>query len=86
MSHGRKSTIISARVDDSVYARIKSLADKEGLTVSEWVKTYLTRSAGLLPEGTVRSHHKKHSVDATTSPPPALTSSGVREDIGCRLS
>lgn len=56
---GRSTTVIGVRVPDDVYTRIKALADKEGLTVSEWCKANLIRSAGLLPDGRVRSHHKK---------------------------
>jgi len=59
MAKGRNTRVIGVRVPDSVYTRIKALADKQGLTVSEWCKDNLTRVAGLLPGGTVRSHHKK---------------------------
>lgn len=56
---GRNTTVIGVRVPVSVYTRIKALADRQGLTVSEWCKANLARSAGLLPDGSVRSHHQK---------------------------
>ncbi|GAI20003.1 unnamed protein product, partial [marine sediment metagenome] len=59
MVKGRNTKVIGVRVPDSVYTRIKALADKQGLTVSEWCKVNLTGRAGLLPDGRVRSHHKK---------------------------
>ncbi|MBA7559149.1 hypothetical protein ES708_00763 [subsurface metagenome] len=59
MAKGRNTTVIGVRVPDPVAARIKALADKQGLTVSEWCKANLARSAGLLPDGEVRSHHTK---------------------------
>ena len=59
MVKGRSTTVIGVRVPDSVYTRIKTLADKQGLTVSEWCKANLARSAGLILDGVVRSHHKK---------------------------
>lgn len=58
MVKGRNTKVIGVRVRDGVYTRIKALADKQGLTVSEWCKVNLTRVAGLLPDGTIRSHHK----------------------------
>ncbi len=57
MVKGRSTKVIGVRVPDSVYTRIKALADKQGLTVSEWCKANLARSAGLVPDGGVRSHH-----------------------------
>jgi len=59
MVKGRSTTVIGVRVPDGVYTRIKDLAGKQGLTVSEWCKGALSRAAGLLPGGQVRSHHKK---------------------------
>ncbi|GAJ03174.1 unnamed protein product [marine sediment metagenome] len=59
MAKGRNTRVIGVRVPDSVYTRIKALADRQGLTVSEWCKANLARSAGLLPDGEVRSHHKE---------------------------
>jgi antitoxin component of RelBE/YafQ-DinJ toxin-antitoxin module len=59
MVKGRSSKVVGVRVPDSVYTRIKALADRQGLTVSEWCKVNLARSAGLLPDGEVRTHHKK---------------------------
>ena len=59
MVKGRNTKVIGIRVRDDVYTRIKALADKQELTVSEWCKDNLTRAAGLLPGGTVRSHHKR---------------------------
>ncbi|MBA7612571.1 hypothetical protein ES703_19807 [subsurface metagenome] len=59
MSKGRNTRVIGVRVPDSVYTRIKLLADKLELTVSEWCKVNLARDAGLLPDGRVRSHHKR---------------------------
>ncbi|MBA7550447.1 hypothetical protein ES705_42963 [subsurface metagenome] len=59
MVKGRNTRVVGVRVPNSVYTRIKALADKEGLTVSEWCKVNLARSAGLLPDGSVRTHHKK---------------------------
>ena len=56
---GRNTTVIGVRVPVSVYTRIKGLADRQGLTISEWCKVNLARSAGLLPDGRVRTHHKK---------------------------
>ncbi len=59
MVKGRSTKVIGVRVPDSVYTRIKALADRQGLPVSEWCKGSLARSAGLLPDGKVRSHHKR---------------------------
>ncbi|MBA7518273.1 hypothetical protein ES705_10342 [subsurface metagenome] len=59
MVKGRSTVVIGVRVPDGVYTRIKLLAAKQGLTVSEWCKSNLARAAGLLPDGEVRSHHKK---------------------------
>ncbi len=59
MVRGRSTTVIAVRVPDSVSARVKELAEKAGLTVSEWSKAALIRAAGLLPNSSVRSHHKK---------------------------
>lgn len=59
MAKGRSTAVIGVRVPDSVYTRIKALADRQGLTVSEWCKVSLVRAAGLLPGGQVRSHHKR---------------------------
>jgi len=59
MAKGRNTTVIGVRVPDTVYTRIKALADRQELTVSEWCKASLARAAGLLPDGEVRSHHKK---------------------------
>ncbi len=56
---GRHTSVIGVRIPDSVYGRIKALAERQGLTISEWCKVNLARSAGLLPDGEVRSHHKK---------------------------
>ena len=59
MTKGRNTTVIGVRVPDSVNSRIKALAERQGMTVSEWCKSNLLRAAGLLPDGGVRSHHKK---------------------------
>jgi len=59
MAKGRSTTVIGVRVSDGVNARIKVLANRQGLTVSEWCKVNLARAAGLLPDGHIRSHHKK---------------------------
>lgn len=54
MAKGRNTVVIGVRVPDSVHARIKVLAQGEGLTVSEWCKMNLSRAAGLLPDGSIR--------------------------------
>ncbi|MBA7676249.1 hypothetical protein ES703_84490 [subsurface metagenome] len=59
MVKGRRTKVIGVRVPDILYTRIKELAGKQELTVSEWAKATLVRAAGLLPGGQVRSHHKK---------------------------
>ncbi|MBA7530712.1 hypothetical protein ES705_22922 [subsurface metagenome] len=59
MTKGRSTTVIGVRVPDSVNTRIKLLAAGQGLTVSEWCKVNLARAAGLLPDGSLRSHHKR---------------------------
>ncbi|GAI81344.1 unnamed protein product [marine sediment metagenome] len=59
MAKGRNTKVIGVRVPDSVNTRIKLLATRQGLTVSEWCKVNLARAAGLLPDGEVRSHHKR---------------------------
>lgn len=56
---GRNTVVIGTRVPDDVYIRVKALAEKQGLTVSEWAKANLIRAAGLQPDGRVRSHHTK---------------------------
>jgi len=59
MVKGRNTTVIAVRVPDSLSIRIRALADKQGLTVSEWCKVNLARTAGVLPDGSIRSHGKK---------------------------
>jgi len=59
MSHGRNSTVIGVRVPDGVYARVKVLAAKEGWTVNDWMKAVVIRAAGMLPDGSIRKHHKR---------------------------
>lgn len=59
MVKGRSTSVLAVRVPDSLYTRIKALAEKQGVSVSEWCKGKLARAAGLLPDGEVRSHHKK---------------------------
>ncbi|MBA7554455.1 hypothetical protein ES705_47076 [subsurface metagenome] len=59
MVKGRSTKVVGVRVPDTVYIRIKALADKQGLTISEWCKVNLARDAGLLSDGRVRSHHEK---------------------------
>ncbi len=56
---GRNTTVIGVRVPDAVYTRVKALATKEGVDVNGWVKAVVIRAAGLLPDGSVRSHHTK---------------------------
>ena len=48
MVKGRNTTVIATRVPDSLGTRIKDLAAKEGLTVSEWCKAVLARAAGMI--------------------------------------
>jgi len=48
MVKGRSTTVIAVRVPDSLGTRIKDLADKQGLTVSEWCKAALSRAAGMI--------------------------------------
>ena len=45
-SEGRNTTVVGVRVPDSEYARIKELAGRQGITVSEWGKLALAESAG----------------------------------------
>jgi predicted DNA-binding protein len=45
---GRSTTVIAVRVPDSLAIRLKDLAGKEGLTVSEWCKAALARAAGMV--------------------------------------
>jgi len=59
MSRGRNTTIIGVRVPDGVYARVKVLAAKQGWCVNDWMKAVVTRAAGMMPDGTIRSHRKK---------------------------
>ncbi|MBA7623202.1 hypothetical protein ES703_30595 [subsurface metagenome] len=59
MVKGRSTTVIAVRVPDSVSTRVRDLSAKQSLTVSEWCKAALMREAGVLPDGQVRSHHKK---------------------------
>lgn len=61
MTKGRNTTSFGVRLPDSVHARIKVLADKQGLTVSEWCRANLIRAAGLLPDGRIRDHHRHGS-------------------------
>jgi predicted DNA-binding protein len=49
---------MSVRVPDAVYARVKELAEKEGWTSNDWLKAAIMRAAGLLPDGSIRSHHR----------------------------
>ena len=59
MSKGRNTVTMSVRVPDSVYARVKVLAEKEGWSPNDWLKSVVVRAAGLLPDGSIRKHHKK---------------------------
>ena len=59
MARGRNSVVIGVRVPDSVYARVKVLAENEGWTVNDWMKSVVLRAAGILPDGSIRSHHKR---------------------------
>lgn len=61
MTKGRNTTVIGVRVPDSVYARIKALAEKEGWTINDWMKAAVLRAAGILPDGSIRKHHKRRS-------------------------
>lgn len=45
---GRSTTVIAVRVPDSLDIRIRELADKQGLTVSQWCKAALARAAGMI--------------------------------------
>jgi hypothetical protein len=49
--------VIPVRVPNTVYGRIKDLAEKGDTTISEWCRANLIRAAGLLPDGKVRKHH-----------------------------
>ncbi len=51
--------IAGVRGPDALHDRIKVLADKRGITVSEWCRIAIIRAIGLLPDGKIRSHHKK---------------------------
>jgi len=35
---GRSTYVLSMRVPDGLYTRVRELADKRGLTVSDWLK------------------------------------------------
>ena len=59
MVKGRNTIVIGVRVPDTVYTRIKALADKQGVTVSEWCKASLRWATGVRPDGSIRSHAKK---------------------------
>jgi len=48
MVKGRSTTVIAVRVPNSLETRIKDLADKQGLTVSEWCKAVLSRAASMI--------------------------------------
>lgn len=61
MSKGRNTVVIGVRVPDGVYDRVKVLAEKEGWTVNDWMKAVVIRAAGLLPDGSIRKHHKRGS-------------------------
>lgn len=67
---------ISVRVPDSVYGRIRALAAKQGLTVSEWCKANLYRAASVLPDGAIRSHEKKGKGQGAALNPSAFTPAG----------
>lgn len=59
MARGRNTVVISVRVADSVYTRVKVLAEKEGWTVNDWLKAAVLRAAGIKGDGSIRSHHKR---------------------------
>jgi predicted DNA-binding protein len=61
MGHGRNSTVIAVRVPDGVYTRVKVLAEKEGWSVSDWLKSVIIRAASILPDGSIRKHSKRRS-------------------------
>jgi hypothetical protein len=61
MARGRNSVVIGVRVPDAVYARVRVLAGKEGWCVNDWMRSVVMRAAGMLPDGSVRSHHKRRS-------------------------
>lgn len=59
MSKGRNSVVIGVRVPDAVYDRVKALAAREGWSVNDWMKAAILRAGGILPDGSIRSHHKR---------------------------
>lgn len=54
MVKGRNTAVIGVRVPDAVSERIKALAERDKMTVSEWCKVVLTRAASILPDGRER--------------------------------
>lgn len=61
-----KTTVVGVRLPNSVNTRIKALAEKQGLTTSQWCKAALIRAAGLLPDSSIRSHHKRGGLSVNT--------------------
>ncbi|MBA7641729.1 hypothetical protein ES703_49414 [subsurface metagenome] len=57
MGKGRNTKVIGVRVPDPVAARIKNLADRQGLTVSELCKNILQEVT--LPGGWAHRHKKR---------------------------
>jgi len=54
MGRGRNTTVIGVRVPDSVYAKVRARAEKQGVTVSEYLRVAIEREIE-------RSHHKVKS-------------------------
>jgi len=54
-----KTDVLAVRIPKILSVRIDSLAKQRGVTPKEWVVANLIRAAGLLPDGSVRSHHQK---------------------------
>jgi len=42
---GRNTYVLSARVPDALYERVKSLATKKGLTPNDWLKNIIIAAA-----------------------------------------
>jgi len=52
MSRGRNTTVIAVRVPDSVYAMVKARAERQGMTISEYLRAIVERDIN-------RWHHKQ---------------------------
>ena len=62
---GRNTYVLSARVPDGLYKRVRKLADKRGLTPNDWLKNIIVAAAKYKDEKA--QDNQEPPVSATTA-------------------